>query len=231
MMTLILILQIILLIFALLVAWILMSKLIRRYWKFPIPAILTGLIDNPIRRKIQPPRELADRLRLQSDMHVLEVGPGKGSYTIEVARRVPNGKVVAIDIQESIVKKLEQKCGELGIDNIEPRVMDIYNLNFENEVFDRIFLICCLPEIPDPIRALRELNRVLKPNGLLCLVEAFMDPDYPLPRTEIRWAKDAGFTLDSEHGNWFIYYLLFRKSKTDDWNCSSLFFYPWKPTS
>ena len=90
--------------------------------------------------------------------------------------------------------------------------MDVYSLTFEDELFDRIFLICCLPEIPDPVRALRELKRVLKPNGLLFLVEAFMDPDYPLPRTEIGWAKDAGFALDSKHGNWFIYYLIFSKS-------------------
>ena len=212
MIPLIFILQILLIIFALLVAWMLILKLIRHFWKFPIPAILTGLIDNPIRRKIQPPRKLADRLRLQSDMLVLEVGPGKGTYTIEAAKRVPEGKVVAIDIQESIVNKLKQKCKELGINNIEPKIMDVYNLNFENEVVDRIFLICCLPEIPDPIRALKELNRVLKPNGLLCLVEAFTDPDYPLPQTELRWAKIAGFIVDSRHGNWFIYYLLFKKS-------------------
>ena len=187
-------------------------KLVRRFWKFPTPAILTGLIDNPIRRKMQPPRMLADRLLLEPDMSVLEVGPGKGTYTIEVAKRVPNGKVVAIDIQESVINRLEQKCKEQGINNMEPKVMDVYDLIFEDEVFDRILLVCCLPEIPDPIRALRELNRVLKPNGLLCLVEAFPDPDYPLPRTEIRWATDAGFTADSRHGNWFIYYLLFRKS-------------------
>ena len=212
MMPVILVLQIVLIIFALLVAWILVMKLIRRYWKFPIPAILTGLIDNPIRRRMQPPSTLADRLLLQPDMLVLEVGPGKGTYTIEVAKRVPDGKVVAIDIQERVIRKLKQRCKEIGINNIEPKIMDIYSLDFQNEVFDRIFLVCCLPEIPDPTRALKELNRVLKPNGLLCLVETFPDPDYPLARTELRWAKDAGFTIDSKHGNWFIYYLLLRKS-------------------
>jgi len=206
------ILQIFLIIFVVLGTWIFVLKLIRRLWKFPIPAILTGVIDNPIRRKMQPPKILADRIRLQSDMFVLEVGPGKGTYTFEVAKRVPNGKIITIDIQESVVRKLKKKCERLGITNVEPKVMDVYNLNFENEMFDRIFLICCLPEIPDPIYALKELNRVLKPDGLLCLAEVFPDPDYPLPRTEIRWAKNAGFTLDSKHGNWFIYYLIFSKS-------------------
>jgi len=60
-------------------------------------------------------------------MSVLEVGPGKGTYTIEVAKRVPNGKVVAIDIQESVVNRLEQKCREQGINNMEPKVMDCLN--------------------------------------------------------------------------------------------------------
>ena len=206
------VLQILLIVFTIPIAWILLLKLVRRFWKFPIPAILTGLIDNPIRRKIQPPKTLADRMQLQPDMFILEVGPGKGTYTFEVAKRVPDGKVIAIDIQESVVRKLKKKCEELGITNVEPKIMDVYNLNFDNEVFDRVFLISCLPEIPDPVRALKELNRVLKPNGLLCLVEAFPDPDYPLPRTEIKWAKDAGFTLDATHGNWFIYYLIFSTS-------------------
>ncbi len=210
--TILFILHILLIVFALLTASIFLLKLIRRFWKFPIPAVLTGVIDNPIRRKIQPPKTLADRLRLQQGMFILEVGPGKGTYTFEVAKRVPDGKVIAIDIQESVIKKLKKKCEELGITNIEPKIMDVYNLNFDNEVFDRVFLISCLPEIPDPIRALEELNLVLKPNGLLCLVETFSDPDYPLPRTEIRWVNDAGLKLDSRHGNWFLYYLIFSKS-------------------
>ena len=206
------VLQILLIVFALLTAWILLLKLIRRFWKFPIPAVLTGLIDNPIRRKIQPPKTLADRLRLQQDMFLLEVGPGTGTYTFEVAKRVPDGKVIAIDIQENVIKKLEKTCEESGITNVEPKVMDVYNLNFDEEVFDRIFLISCLTEIPDPTRALKELNRVLKPKGLLVLVETFSDPDYPLPRTEIRWANEGGLKLDSRHGNWLLYYLIFSKS-------------------
>ena len=205
-------LQFFVIILAALLAWILLLKLIRHFWKFPIPAILTSVIDNPIRRKIQSPKTLAERMYLQSNMLVLEVGPGKGSYTFEVAKRVPNGKIITIDIQESVIRKLEQKCREMDITNVEPKVADVYDLSFEDETFDRIFLIACLPEIPDPVRGLRELHRVLKSNGLLCLVEVFTDPDYPLRRTEIRWAKNAGFKLDSKYGNWFIYHLNFSKS-------------------
>jgi hypothetical protein len=44
------------------------------------------------------------------------------------------------------------------------------------------------------------------------LVEAFPNPDYPLSRTEIGWAENAGLKLESKEGNWFIYYLIFSKS-------------------
>ncbi|GAI78803.1 unnamed protein product, partial [marine sediment metagenome] len=43
-----------------------------------------------------------------------------------------------------------------------------------------------------PIRALREFKRILKPDGIISLSELFLDPDYPLCRTEKRWAKEAG---------------------------------------
>jgi hypothetical protein len=64
-------------------------RLVRRYRKFPIPSILTELIDNPVRRKyIQRPNVLADRMSLEPGMVVVEIGPGKGSYTKAVAERI-----------------------------------------------------------------------------------------------------------------------------------------------
>ncbi|MHA1253917.1 MAG: hypothetical protein ACTSRP_28400 [Candidatus Helarchaeota archaeon] len=47
----------------------------------------------------------------------------------------------------------------------------------------------CLPEILDPVRALREYKRILKPDGIISLSELFIDPDYPRRKTEIHWAE------------------------------------------
>jgi len=43
------------------------------------------------------------------------------------------------------------------------------------------------------------------------ITEEFLDPDYPLARTTIRWAEDAGFELIERYGNWWVYTLNFRK--------------------
>jgi ubiquinone/menaquinone biosynthesis C-methylase UbiE len=190
-------------------------RIIRRYYKFPAPAFMTRLIDNPIRRKfIQKPETVAKRMSLEPGMIVVEIGPGKGSYTRTIANSVlPDGKVYAIDIQESIINRLKKRIEKENIMNIIPKIDDAYNLSFDDESVDRVLMIACLPEIPDPIRVLKELKRVLKPNGLVSLSEMLPDPDYPRRKTEKKWAKEAGFELDKQFGNWFIYHLNFKKMK------------------
>jgi ubiquinone/menaquinone biosynthesis C-methylase UbiE len=190
-------------------------RLIKHYRYVPTPAIATQVIDNPIRRRfIQKPETVAERMYLKPGMIVVEIGPGKGSYTIEVAKRVlPDGKVYAVDIHEAVVTSLKKKLKREGVTNVFPVVDDAYNMFFEDGSVDRVFAIACLPEIPYPVRVLREAHRILRESGLVSLSELFLDPDYPRRITEMRWAEEAGFELDEMFGNWFIYQLNFRKKK------------------
>ncbi|MHA1191835.1 MAG: class I SAM-dependent methyltransferase [Promethearchaeota archaeon] len=188
-------------------------KIVRKIHPFPIPAFLTSVIDNSIRRRfIQKPHQIAERMSLQPGMKVIEIGPGKGNYTKAVASKIlPNGEVYAIDIQERVISRLKQRLEKEEIRNIIPMINDVYNLTFKNESIDRIFAIACLPEIPKPINALMELKRVLKPGGIISFSELFIDPDYPLRRTEKKWAKEAGLVFIEGFGNFFSYQLNFGK--------------------
>lgn len=194
-------------------------RVVRHFYHFPIPWFLTQLIDNPIRRMfIQRPDTVAERMRLKPGMTIVEIGPGKGSYTKVIAERVlPEGKVYAIDIQESIIERLRKRFEREGIENIYPKIDDAYNLSFEDGSVDRVLAIACLPEIPDPVRVLKECHRVLKPGGLVCLSEVFSDPDYPRRSTEKSWAEEAGLVLEEEFGSFLLYQLNFVKpEKIDD---------------
>jgi len=102
-------------------------RVIKHYIHVPIPAFATPLIDNPFRRRfIQKPETIADRMHIEPGMTVLEIGPGKGSYTLAVAKRVqPGGKVYAVDIQEAVIRKLEQRLRRELVDNVFARARSV----------------------------------------------------------------------------------------------------------
>jgi len=189
-------------------------RIIRHYIHFPIPSFATRLIDNPIRRRlIQRPDTISNRMQLEPGMIVVEIGPGTGTYTKAVAERImPNGKVFAVDIQESVIRRLKEQIERNKIANIFPKIDDAHNFSFPDESVDRVLAIATLPEIPNPVQVLRECHRILRPNGLVSLCELIIDPDYPRRNTEKKWAQEAGFKLENEFGNFVSYQLNFKKT-------------------
>lgn len=189
-------------------------RILRRFYQFPIPPYVARLIDNPLRRRIQPPDILAEWMGVGEGMSVLEVGPGPGTFTFAVARKAGDaGCVYAIDIQESIVRALLEKVEQQGITNISVRQASAHQLPFPNQYFDRIFMVAVLGEIPDKQHALSEFKRVLKDGGLLAIGEFLPDPDYPRSKTVIAWCQESGFVFTEKYGNVLHYLLLFNKQK------------------
>ena len=168
-------------------------RAVRRYKHFPIPAFIARFIDNPIRRRIQSPSKVVSWINIKSGMRVLEVGSGPGTFTIEAARRAgASGMVLAIDIQPSITMKLKSKLRKMGVVNLEPIVASVHELPFPNKIFDCTLMITVLGELPDKEKALLEIKRTLKENGLLAIGELLLDPDYPRRKTVIKLCRRAG---------------------------------------
>lgn len=187
-------------------------RVVRYFYKFPMPQWMANAIDNPFRRKIQPPDETTMRHGIQPGMRVLEVGPGNGTYTMGAARRIgPEGELVTIDIEPKMIERVQRRVAAEKVSNIDARVADVYDLPFEDTSFDLIYMIAVINEIPDIPRALAEFHRVLKPSGTLVFSELFMDPDYPLSAALTRKVQGAGFKLKEELGNFFYYTLIFEK--------------------
>jgi ubiquinone/menaquinone biosynthesis C-methylase UbiE len=190
-------------------------RIVRSICKFPIPPFLADAIDNPLRHRLQPPDLTPARHGIAPGMRVLEVGPGNGTYTLATARWVGDeGKVVTIDIEPTLIERVRRRAAAEGVANMEARVADVFDLPFDDESFDAIYMLAVIGEIPTPERAMAEFYRVLRPEGTLAFGELLMDPDYPLPRTLTRWASSAGFRLREKAGNLFYYTLVFRKEST-----------------
>lgn len=189
-------------------------RIIRHFHKFPMPEFLANLIDNPLRRRIQPPDEMPVRHGVEAGMTVLEVGPGNGRYTLGLARRVGStGKVITVDIEPRMIARVRQRAQAEGISNLEAKIANVYDLPFEDGTIDAVCMITVIGEIPEPVRAMREFYRVLKPSGTLAFSELLPDPDYPLRRTLVRMAAQAGFRLKRKLGNFFAYTLVFEKKE------------------
>ncbi len=187
-------------------------RTIRYFHKFPMPQALANLIDNPMRRRIQPPAQMPQRHGLLPGMHVLEVGPGNGRYSVESARAVnPAGSLVTVDIEPRMIERVQARAQAEGIINLEARTADVYALPFHDSEFDAAYMITVIGEIPQPGRAFSEFRRVVKDGGTLAFSELLMDPDYPTRRTLVKLAGQAGFKLKSLSGSFFSYTLVFEK--------------------
>jgi ubiquinone/menaquinone biosynthesis C-methylase UbiE len=178
-------------------------RVVRYFYKFPMPEWMANVIDNPLRRRIQPPEETALRHGIQPGMQVLEVGPGNGTYTLAAAQQIgPEGKLVTIDIEPKMIERVNQRIASEVI-NIEARVADIYGLPFDDQSFDLNYMIAVINEIPNVPKALAEFHRVLKPSGKKVFSELLMDPDYPRATTLTHKVRAAHFNLKKQIGNFF----------------------------
>ena len=187
-------------------------RLIRFFYKFPMPQFLANVIDNPLRRKIQPPKETGLRHGIKSGMNILEVGPGNGRYTVEAAKIVgPSGRITTIDIENKMIERVIKRMETESITNINAEVANVYKLPYQDCSFDLIYMIAVFNEIPEQEKALTEFHRVLKPNGILVFSELFMDPDYLLSKTLTKKVQDFPFKLKEKIGNFFYYTLKFEK--------------------
>ncbi len=199
--------------FGLLFFWLFGLKLLVKLAKGrsePCPSSLGWLVDLPIRRRYMRP--VLDRVGLRPGETLLELGPGPGAFTVDAARRLgPEGRLIAVDIQPEMIAQVEERVRLAGLTNVKTHVASAYELPIEDDSVDRAFLVTVLPEIPDPVRGLREVYRVLKPGGLFSTTEEFMDPDYPRRQTTVDWAEAAGFEAAESYGSWLLYTLNFRK--------------------
>ncbi len=191
--------------------WLLLARLFKRFVNIPAPPFVAGFLNSRFRRALQPPEQVVGWMDIREGMQLLELGPGPGTYTVEASRRVgPGGRITAVDIQPEMIARLEATLRTAGITNVTPQVASAYELPLPDESVDRAFMVTVLAEIPDPVRALREIRRVLKPDGRLAVGEFLPDPDYPLRGTVIGWCRVAGFELEGSYGGLMHYVLVFR---------------------
>lgn len=183
----------------------------RNYEREPLPYIYAGMLLNARRKLALSPQELVKRLQLTEKMKVLELGPGPGYFSIEIARSIPGGSLVLVDIQQEMLDMVRKRLEEKGIGNVRLIQGDAISLPVESESFDAAMLALVLGEVPDQAGCLREIYRVLRPHGLLSLTEQSLDPDF-IPLADLQALVESnGFRLEKTYGDSRNYTANFRK--------------------
>lgn len=150
---------------------------------------------------------LREVLRPRPGERLLEIGPGTGYYSLGMAEAVgPDGTLELFDLQQEFLDHVGRAAAECGLANIAATRGDATALPFEDASMDAVVLTAVLGEIPDSAAALREIRRVLRPDGRLVVGELFGDPHFTTRASLERIAGEAGLRLEERSGNWFGYF-------------------------
>ncbi len=111
---------------------------------------------------------------LEPGQRLLDVGCGPGTLTIGLAGRVAPGEVIGVDRSDAVVELARDEARRAGAQNVSFTTGDAYALPFEDDSMDVAHAHQLLQHLTDPVAALRELRRVVRPGGLV----AVRDADY-----------------------------------------------------
>lgn len=184
----------------------------QRFWvEAPHPVITRGRL-----REVLAPRP---------GERILEIGPGTGYYTLDMAEWVRGetaissaasegaepGTVEIFDLQREFLDHVMCRAAERGVANIVPTQGNATALPYGDDSMDAVVLTAVLGEIPDRAAALREIRRVLKPGGRLVVGELFGDPHFTGLASLRLQAAAAGLAYERHSGNRFAYFARFSR--------------------
>lgn len=126
---------------------------------------------------------------------VLEAGCGVGAQTLTLAGNSPEARITSVDISEASVAEAKKRVESEGFSNVCFQQGDIFNLSFEANSFDHVFVCFVLEHLSKPIAALTVLKKVIKPGGTLTVIEGdhgstYFHPDSLNARSAIQCQVD-----------------------------------------
>jgi ubiquinone/menaquinone biosynthesis C-methylase UbiE len=175
----------------------------KAYRGVPMEGWVARWYDTIAQRERDASRALAVRIanHLSENGSVLEVAPGPGYLAIELAK-LGSFRITGLDISETFVQMASRQAHEQSVD-VDFRRGNAANMPFESGAFDFVVCRAALQNFKEPIKALREMKRILKPGGRAVVLDIRKDVPWRTLNQHIR-------KLSSGLGSWLTNQFVYR---------------------
>jgi len=167
----------------------------------------TKVFDDPTRDAWQKPTELVAALPITPGMAVADLGAGTGYFSRYLSNAVgARGTVFAVDPEPNLVAHLRERAEHEHTVNVVPVLASLDNPRLPNGGVDLVLIVDTFHHIDDRLNYFRRLQRVLKPDGRVAVVDFKKEPLPVGPPPEHKLARDqvvdelqtAGYRLTAE---------------------------------
>ena len=158
--------------------------------------------NDPARDKWQKPQEVMDMMELEAGMTVADLGTGTGYFVPHLSERVgPEGKVLALDIEEEMVEYVRKRADKLDLNNVEARKVEVDDPGLAKGEVDAILTVNTWHHIPDRVAYVKKLREATATNGVIAVVDYTKEADRGPPKSHrldpeqvLRELREGGFT-------------------------------------
>jgi ubiquinone/menaquinone biosynthesis C-methylase UbiE len=128
-------------------------------------------LERPNREEEEKPSVLMENMELRPSDVVADIGAGTGYFTFRIAPKVPQGKVLAVDIQQEMLDKLTAAAKLAGVGNVEPVLGTTSDPKLPKDGVDVVLMVDAYHEFDEPRAMMDAIVTALKPGGRVVLVE------------------------------------------------------------
>lgn len=141
-------------------------------------------LDRPERETNELPNRVVRALELEADDVVADIGAGTGYFTFRLAPHVPDGKVLAVDIELEMLEIIEDRAARRGVDNVVPVMGTVRNPGLPTDSVDIALIVFAYTQFSHPREMMLNIRDALKPGGRVVLVE-YRGEDPTIPAASV----------------------------------------------